>query len=129
MRPFQQSRDLLSIPLEWTHEPCVPTFQSHPFHRVIPLILRANMTDMTYIAHQINFFMWPYSPSVAVFNNMNGYKILGNRMGTVTPTPLKRTANKIFRHLLLPFRIRRNETSMFKTSNFRLQSKRGRVVG
>ena len=75
VRPFQQSRDLLSIPLERTHEPCVPTFQSHPFHRVIPPISRANMADMTYIAHQINFFMWPYSPSVAVFNDMNGYKI------------------------------------------------------
>ena len=87
-------------------------------------------SNMTYIAHQINFFMWPYSPFVAVFNDMNGYKIyLGNRMEPVTPTPLKRTANNIFRYLLLPFRIKRNETSMFKTSNFRLQNKRGRVVG
>ena len=50
-------------------------------------------------------------------------------METVTSTPLRRTANKISRHLLLPFRIKRNETSMFKTSNFRLQNKRGRVVG
>lgn len=50
-------------------------------------------------------------------------------MGTVAPPPLKRTANKIFRYLLLPFRIKRNETSMFKTSNFRLQNKRGRVIG
>ena len=88
------------------------------------------MADMTYIAHQINFFMWPYSPFVAVFNDMNGYKIyLRNRMGTVTLPPLRRTANKIFWYLLLSFRIRRNETSMFKTSNFRLQNKRGRVVG
>ena len=63
------------FPFEWTYEPCVPTFQFHPFHRVIPPISRANMADMTYIAHQINFFMWSYSPSVAVFNDMNGYKI------------------------------------------------------
>ena len=71
-----------------------------------------------------------YSPFVAVFNDMNGYKIyLRNRMGTVTLPPLRRTANKIFWYLLLSFRIRRNETSMFKTSNFRLQNKRGRVVG
>ena len=50
-------------------------------------------------------------------------------MGTVAPPSLKRAANKIFRHLLLPFRIYRKATSMFTTSNFRLQNKRGRVVG
>ena len=50
-------------------------------------------------------------------------------MEPVTPPPLRQTANKIFRYLLLSFRIRRNETSMFETSNFRLQNKRGRVVG
>lgn len=47
-------------------------------------------------------------------------------MGTVTPTPLKRTANKIFRHLLLPFRIRRNDINV---QNLELQTSKQKGQG
>ena len=51
---------------------------------------------MTYIAHQINFFMWPYSPSVAVFNDMNGYKYTGEPNGNRDTNTIKANSEQDF---------------------------------
>ena len=53
-------------------------------------------SNMAYIAHQINFFMWPYTPPTTVFNDMNGYKYTWEPSGSIDNTTIKANSKEDF---------------------------------